>query len=64
MMKSFASVAADLFFIQEYLQKFEEAADKMGKYYTISNDSKDTLIIASKSTFSVKYPTGYVLSQK
>ena len=58
MMNSFASVAADLFFIQEYLQKFEEAVDKMGKYYTISNDSKDTLIIARKSAFSVKYPAG------
>ena len=61
MMNSFASVAADLFFIQEYLQKFEEAVDKMGKYYMIS---KDTLIIARKSSFSVEYSTGYVLSPK
>lgn len=62
MMASFDNISADIFFIQEYSQKFKEAIDQTGKYYTINDESKDTLIIAKKHTFKTVHSPSSVLS--
>lgn len=44
-------VNADVFFFQEYSRNFYEEIDKTKEYYLHPDDSRDTLIIAKKSSF-------------
>ena len=44
-------VNADVFFFQEFSKNFYDVIDKTKEYYLAPDDSKDTLIIAKKSSF-------------
>lgn len=41
----------DVFFFQQYSTSFYEAIKRQGEYYLAIDDSKDTLIIAKKTSF-------------
>lgn len=51
---NFSRIDADVFFFQEYSQNFYEAVKKTDNYYLMSDFSKDTLIVAKKSSFEHK----------
>jgi hypothetical protein len=51
---NFSRIDADVFFFQEYSQNFYEEVKKRGEFYIMTDESKDTAIVAKAKSFSHK----------
>ena len=56
MIKNFEEMNIDIFFTQEYSRQFEEYIDSNSNYIKVVDGTKDTMIVARKSSFrDMKY---------
>ena len=62
-MGSFSKIEADIFFLQEYSPLLVQQLEKTNRYHIVTDEAKDKLIIARKSTFATKRPPRDLLNE-
>jgi len=60
--KNLERINADIFFFQEYSKGFYEALKKSDDYHMSHDSSKDTMIIAKKSSFKCEKPAHHEIA--